>query len=93
MPEDEKKNRFLLSNDLDSNVLPPTEQRALQTLNKDTAFNGRNFETHLLWKHKTPSLHYNRNLVIKLFQSLEKKLTRTQNLQNFIKTKYLNTLN
>ena len=52
---------------LDTNLLPPMGQRALQILTKSALFIESHLETLLLWKHETTSLHYNRNLAIKCF--------------------------
>ena len=70
---------------LDPNLLSPTEQQALQILEKNTILKNGHFQTPLLWKSKSPKLPNSRTLAEKRFQSLENKFTTNLELADYRK--------
>ena len=53
---------------LDPNLVSPTEQQALQILERNTILKNGHFETPLLWKSESPKLPNSRTLAEKWFQ-------------------------
>ena len=53
---------------LDPNLLSPTEQQALQILERNTILKNGHFETPWLWKSESPKLPNSRTLAEKWFQ-------------------------
>lgn len=68
-------------------LLSSDNQRALSLLKNCTRFNGRQFETALLWRYENSRLPDNKEMALRRYLCLEKRLQKDQELAKTLKLK------